>query len=101
MNVWLAVIGSTAAVVALRVTFIAGNRWISVPAWIDRASSVLAPAVTAALLAPGVFAPDGVPRVGPDAIALALTVPVALRTRSVPLTLAVGMPLVWILRALW
>jgi branched-subunit amino acid transport protein len=101
MNVWLAVVGSSAAAVLLRVAFIAGNRWIRLPPLVDRASDVLTPAVTAALLTPLVFAPGGVPGIGPETVALALTAPVALRTKSVPLTLAIGMPLVWILRALW
>lgn len=101
MNVWLIVIGSSVAVAMLRITFIAAGRWIPAVSWVDRASSLLAPALTAALLTPRVLAPEGALQFGPDAVALACTVPIALRTRSVPLTLAAGMPLVWILRALW
>jgi branched-subunit amino acid transport protein len=101
MNVWLIVIGSSVAVAVLRITFIAADHWIPASSWVDRASSVLAPALTAALLAPRILAPEGMPQIGPDAVALAFTVPIALRTRSVSLTLATGMPLVWVLRALW
>jgi branched-subunit amino acid transport protein len=101
MNVWLSVGGAAIASAAFRMIFLAGSRRIRVPSGIDRLTTVLAPAVTAALLAPRVAAAGGAPTIGPEAIALIVAFPVALRTRSVPATLAVGMPVVWILHTVW
>lgn len=100
MNAWLAVGVAGAVVVTLRVLFVVGNGHLRVPAWSDRASRFVAPSVTAALLAPRVFAAGGHLALSPDVLAFALAVPVAIRTRSVLWTLAVGMPLVWAARAL-
>ena len=90
MSLWLVVALSGLVSAALRVVFVAGNRRIPVPQWFDGASRLIAPAFTAAVVAGWAFAPHGHATVGPEAVALLVATPVALRTRSVPLTLAAG-----------
>jgi len=100
MSLWLAVGLSGLVSAALRVMFVAGNRRIPVPQWFDAASRLIAPAFTAAVVAGWAFAPHGHVAIGPEAVALGVATPVALRTRSVPLTLAVGLLTTAALRAL-
>jgi len=100
MSLWLAAALSGLASAALRVVFVAGNRRIPVPQWFDGASRLIAPAFTAAVVAGWAFAPHGHATLGPEAAALLVATPVALRTRSVPLTLAVGLAVTIALRAL-
>ena len=100
MSLWLVVGLSGLASAALRVVFVAGNRRIPVPQWFDGASRLIAPAFTAAVVAGWAFAPHGQVTLGPEAVALVVATPVALRTHSVPLTLAVGLPTTALLRAL-
>ena len=100
MSLWLAVGLSGLASAALRVVFVAGNRRIPVPQWFDAASRLIAPAFTAAVVAGWAFAPHEHATLGPEAAAVLVATPVALRTRSVPLTLAVGLVTTSVLRAL-
>ena len=100
MSLWLAVAISGLVSAALRVVFVAGNRRIPVPSWFDGASRLIAPAFTAAVVAGWAFAPHGHATLGPEAAALLVATPVALRTQSVPLTLAVGVLATSVLRAL-
>jgi len=100
MSLWLAVALSGLVSAALRVVFVAGNRRIPVPQWFDGASRLIAPSFTAAVVAGWAFAPHGHATLGPEAAALLIATPVALRTRSVPLTLAVGVLATSLLRAL-
>jgi len=100
MSLWIAVALSGVVSAALRVVFVAGNRRIPVPQWFDGASRVIAPAFTAAVVAGWAFAPHGHATLGPEAAALVVATPVALRTRSVAWTLAVGLVVTITLRAL-
>jgi branched-subunit amino acid transport protein len=100
VTLWIAVGLSGLVSAALRVVFVAGNRRIPVPQWFDGASRLIAPAFTAAVVAGWAFAPHGQATLGPEAVGLVVATPVALRTRSVPLTLAVGVAVVSALRAL-
>jgi branched-subunit amino acid transport protein len=99
MSLWLAVGLSGLVSAGLRIVFVAGNRRIPVPQWFDGASRLIAPAFTAAVVAAWAFAPHGHVTAGPEAAALVVATPVALRTRSVPLTLAVGLAITALLRA--
>jgi branched-subunit amino acid transport protein len=100
MSLWLAVAISGLVSAALRVVFVAGNRRIPVPPWFDGASRLIAPAFTAAVVAGWAFAPHGHATLGPEAAALLVATPVALRTQSVPLTLGIGVLAASVLRAL-
>jgi branched-subunit amino acid transport protein len=100
MSLWLVVGLSGLVSAALRVVFVAGNRRIPVPQWFDGASRLIAPAFTAAVVAGWAFAPHGHVTAGPEAAALVVATPVALRTRSVPLTLAAGLATTALLRAI-
>jgi branched-subunit amino acid transport protein len=100
MSTWIAVGVSTVIVVVLRAAFVVGFGRLHAPRWFDQVGAYVAPAMTAALLAPHVLAPAGRGGSGAEAVAFAVAIPVALRTRSVAWTLAWGMPAVWIVRAL-
>ena len=101
MSVWLACAAAALVVTVLRVAYVVGNGRLRPPRWFDDVGIVLGPAVTAAVLAPRVFAADGHAAIGPEAVAFTVAAAVAVRTRSMAWTLAVGMPLVWTLRAAW
>ena len=101
MSTWIAVAVSTLVVVALRAGSVVGAAHIRLPRWWARVSGAVAPATTAALVAPRVLAPVDGAALAPDLLAFLLAIPVAVRTRSVGWTLAVGMPMLWITRALW
>ena len=101
MTAWTGTFVAVAVVVSLRAAYVVGNARLRLPRWFDRIGAVLAPVVTAALVAPRVFATTGHPAIGPEAVAFCLATAVAVRTRSVAWTIAIGMPLLWILRAVW
>lgn len=102
MSVWIAVLLAGLVSAALRVAFVAGNR-IPVPTWFDDAARLVGPAFTGAVVA--MWATGGVgvsaAAVGPESVALVVATPVALRTRSMPWTLAVGIVTTSALRAVW
>jgi len=100
MSTWIAVGVAAVIVVALRAAFVVPNERFRVPAWFDRAGTYVAPAMTAAMLAPRALDTANGVAPNPETLAFLLALPVALRTRSVGATLALGMPLVWIARAL-
>jgi branched-subunit amino acid transport protein len=101
MSLWIAVLLSGLMSAVLRVAFVAGNRRVPIPGWFDDASRHIGPAFTAAVIAASVFTDGRRPFFGPDSLALVVAAPIALRTRSIPLTLAVGLPAAWLFRALW
>lgn len=97
-RVWLDVAVAIVVVVTMRVAFVVGPVRGRVPASVDRLGTFIAPAMAAALLVPFVTGPDGTGS-APDLVVCVLVAPVALRTRSVGWTLAVGMPVLWVARA--
>jgi branched-subunit amino acid transport protein len=99
MSVWIVVAAAGLVSAGLRVAFVAGNR-IPVPRWFDRAAGLVGPAFTAAVVAVWGFAGTGAPTLGPESVAIVVATPVALRTRSLPWTLAVGIVTTAVLRAL-
>ena len=99
MSLWIAVAASGLVAAGLRVAFVAGNR-IPVPRWFDRAAGLVGPAFTAAVVATWAFAGNGAPGLGPESVAIVVATPVALRTRSMPWTLAVGIVTTSVLRAI-
>lgn len=77
----------------------------SVPEWAILPIRYVAPAVFAALVAPAVLLRDGdfvlLPADNPQALAMAVALLVAWRTRSVAATVVVGMAALWLLQAVF
>lgn len=89
---WIVFLVGGAGTLALR-----SSLWVllpaarSLPRWLTQALSLLPAAALAALAAPALLAPDGdLDLLGPRAIAGALALAVAVKTRNVLLTLATG-----------
>lgn len=101
MSGWLTVAVAATVAATLRAVFVVGNHRLGLPAWFEAATPLVAPAMTAALVVSRMLDDTSMQAVGPDAIALAVAAPVAVRTRSVAWTLAVGMPAIWAARTLW
>ena len=103
MSPWLIIVIIGIGTYLFRISFIAiwANR--EVPAWLEAPLRYVAPAVMAALVAPGILAPEGVIDVttgNPRFFAgLAATI-VAVVTRSVVWTVVAGLGSLWLLQ-LW
>lgn len=91
--VWLAIALMAAGTLAIRWSFpLVAGRMTAVPPPVERALRMIPPAALAALCVPAFVRPDG--SVDPWSAELGAAIlagAVAWRTRSVPLTLAVGM----------
>lgn len=101
--IWLLILGIAAGTYLIRLSFIQAWQWISVPQELVRALRYVPPAVFAALILPALTVVDGTIAVSfdnPRLVAGVLAGAVAWYTRSVPLTLAVGMGGLWLLQAL-
>lgn len=98
---WIVLLGMALAAYLLRASFFFAGERLSLPPLVQRALDFVPPAVLAALVLP-VFVDLGAPwgrletakLIGGAAAAL-----VAYRTRSIPVTVVVGMGVLWL--ALW
>jgi branched-subunit amino acid transport protein len=100
---WLAVIGMGVATYALRISFIALLARMELPRAFREALGLVPAAVLAALVFPAFFRPGGtidVSLANEHFLAGALAAVVAWRTRSVLLTIGVGMAALVALRAM-
>ena len=102
MNLWLLLLAMGAVTFASRIFMIALMGRVQVPDLLVRALKYVPPAVLSAIIAPELLRPAGVLDVSLSNVRLLAGVAailVAWRTRSILLTLAVGMGLMWILGA--
>ena len=99
-SVWLIVLGGALGTYLCRVAFIAlGDRADAVPAGVQRALKYIPPAALAALAAPAILRPGGViDPLGPTTLAGLVAGVVAFRTKSVPITIAVGIAVLAVLQ---
>ncbi len=101
-SVWVAVVLSGAGTYAMRASFLAfAHRMARVPAPLARVLRQIPPAALASIVLPAVVRPEGQlglaqPRLAAGVVATAI----AWRTRSVGLTLLVGMAVLMVLEAL-
>jgi branched-subunit amino acid transport protein len=96
---WLTIAAAGTATYLTRLSFIALARRGAPPAWLARPLRLVPAAVMSALIAPAVLAPHGALMlwpVNPRALAAVAAVVVAWKTRSVLLTLVVGMSVLWL-----
>ena len=102
-GIWLIIAAIALGTYLLRLSFIQAWQWISVPPELARALRYVPPAVFAALVLPALVASSGAIDLTPDnprLIAGSLAALVAWFSRSVLLTIAVGMGSLWGLQAL-
>lgn len=102
-TIWGIILAVAAGTYLLRASFIQAWQWISVPAELVRALHYVPPAVFAALILPAVTVIDGgleLSPANPRLVAAGLAAVAAWYSRSVLLTLAVGMGGLWLLQAL-
>jgi branched-subunit amino acid transport protein len=98
---WVMLVGMALAAFLFRASFLFLGERLSLPPLLQRALDLVPPAVLAALVLP-VFVDLGRTWGALETaqlVAALAAAPVAYRTRSVPLTLAVGMGVLWL--ALW
>jgi len=103
LNIWVVLAAGGLATYLTRLSFIALAHRGTPPEWVARPLGFVPTAVLSALILPAVVTPQGslefdmaMPRV----LAAAAAVVVAWRTRSVLLTLVVGMGVLWLATAL-
>lgn len=103
MNIWVVLAAGGLATYLTRLSFIALAHRGAPPAWVSRPLRFVPAAVLSALIFPAVVTPQGTFEFGtaiPRALAAVAAVVVAWRTRSVLLTLVVGMGVLWLATAL-
>ena len=101
MSVWLAIIGVAAATFLLRASFIVFADPHRFPHAFRRALVFVPPAVLAAIVAPGLLAPDGAIVIGlanPRWIAGLAAIAAAALLRHPLAAIAIGMPALWLLQ---
>jgi branched-subunit amino acid transport protein len=94
VNVWLVLITAGLITFGLRLSFIALFGRLSVPDWLTRALRFVPPAVLSAIIFPEVLLPGGeldLSPLNPRLLAALAASLVAWRTRSLALTIVVGM----------
>lgn len=98
----LALVGALAAgTLVMRLSLVSLLSGVTVPARVEAALALIAPAVLAGLVAQTLFIDgDGLRPFGSWYVAAAVATIVALRSRSVGWTLLAGMVAVWLLEAL-
>ena len=104
MNIWLLFLLMALGTFAWRFSFIQLFGRVEVPEQLERALRFVPPAVLSAIVLPVVARLDGqilISFANPRLIAGAIAALVAWRTKSVLLTIAVGMVMLWVLQAVF
>jgi branched-subunit amino acid transport protein len=99
MSLGLTLLAAGIATYLTRLSFIALAHRGTAPAWIIRPLRLVPAAVLSALVLPAVLAPQGMVQLwplSPRALAGMVAVLVAWKTRSILLTLVVGMSVLWL-----
>jgi branched-subunit amino acid transport protein len=103
MNAWLMIIGGGVITYCIRLSLILFMEKLSIPTWFKRALRFVPVAVFSALIFQMVFVQDtgmNISPTNPRLISGILAALVAWRTRSILLTILVGMAVLFILQAL-
>ncbi len=99
MTAWLVVISAGVATFALRFAFIALFGRVTVPGWLERALTYVAPSVLAAITLPAVVAPGGNISLWNPFIPAAIIGGVAAwMTRSIGGAIVAGLLALWIIQ---
>lgn len=104
MSWWPALVAAGLVTFAIRLSFIALLGRVEVPPLLSRALRFVPAAVLSAIIFPELLVKDGavwLSPANPRLVAGLLATAVALKTRSVALTIASGMGALWALQALW
>lgn len=102
-DVWVAIVLAAAGTYAMRASFLAtAHRLAELPPWADRVLRQIPPAALAAIVLPALVRPDAaVDLFQPRLLGGILAGIVAWKTRSVTLTLVLGMVGIVALEAIW
>lgn len=103
MNAWLVVLAAGLGSYLFRLSMIVAVDRVGMPALLDRAAPLVAPASFAALAMSGVAAAlidAGAGRAAPAVVAVAVAVLAVLRTGSSSAAVLAGMPTLWLMTAL-
>ena len=102
-DVWLAIVLAGAGTFAMRASFIAAAQRLSeVPPWANRILRQIPPAALAAIILPAILRPEGtIDLLQPRLAAGVLAALIAWKTRSVALTLGLGIAGLMALEAIW
>jgi len=101
MRFWLIVIISGVVTFLTRASFIVFGDTVRLPGVVERSLKYVAPAAFAAISVPLVLGGDGLTEFGADIpriIAGSAAAFIVVRWKNIPLSLAVGMGLFWLLR---
>ena len=99
MNAWTVILAAGSGSYLLRLTMIVLFGRITMPAYLQRASELVAPAAFAAMAAAGIATACmslGVARAGAPLAAVAAAVIAVLRTGSPQAAILAGMPVLWV-----
>ena len=103
MNAWIVILAAGSGSYLFRLSMIILTGWITLPAYLERASGLVAPAAFAALAAAGVATACiglGATQATAPLAAVAVAVIAVLRTGSSYAAILVGMPTLWITTSL-
>ena len=103
MNAWIVILAAGSGSYLFRLSMIILTGWITLPAYLERASGFVAPAAFAALAAAGVATACiglGATQAAAPLAAVAAAVIAVLRTGSSQAAILVGMPALWVATAL-
>ena len=103
MNAWIVILAGGSGSYLFRLSMIILTGWITLPAYLERASGLVAPAAFAALAAAGVATACiglGATQAAAPLAAVAAAVIAVLRTGSSYAAILVGMPTLWITTSL-
>jgi branched chain amino acid efflux pump len=103
MNAWIVILAAGSGSYLFRLSMIILTGWITLPAYLERASGLVAPAAFAALAAAGVATACiglGATQAAAPLAAVAAAVIAVVRTGSSYAAILVGMPTLWITTSL-
>ncbi|MCL1594724.1 MAG: AzlD domain-containing protein [Actinomycetia bacterium] len=102
MTAWIVVVIAGLATFGMRFVFIGLFGEIAVPAWLERGLRYIAPSVLAAITLPAIVAPGGALNVASPFLPAAIIGGLAAwRTKSIGVSIVVGLGTLWILRWLF